>query len=360
MDNLGLSIIIAICSIVVIIVLLIVFLLIPRGFQNVGRKSLESKLLNHVIVTGGSSGIGLCVAEELVKRKCKTVTLLARNQDKMTAAKNKLVTLANTIGNTETVIETYSVDITDVDATKKAAQEICSNTSAPDIIFNIAGLAKAATFLDTDPKEFERVMQCNFHGTVNVTHSFLPFMLLDNNKNDKTAKAPRTIVFTSSGAGQLGIYGYTAYSASKFALRGLAEALQMETLRENIFIQIVNPPDVDTPGYRDERIGMPEETNVICATAGLFKPEDVARKMVSSAIQRRPKFNVYFGLEGWMLASLTAGMSPVHSIIDALCQIFLMGLFRFISLFYLMDFRRIVVKVGNRKENEVGKDKKSD
>lgn len=61
-----------------------------------------------------------------------------------------------------------------------------------------------------------------------------------------------------------------------------------------------------------------------------------------------------------MLASLSAGMSPVHSIIDALCQVFLMGLLRFIGLFYLMDFRRIIFKVDSRKENEVGKEKKSD
>merc|ERR1740139_1584354 len=98
MDNFDLPvpapIIIAICAIVGIIVLLIAFVLLPRGFQNVGRKSLESKLLNHVIVTGGSSGIGLSVAEDLVKRKCKTVTLLARNQERMNEAKNKLESLA--------------------------------------------------------------------------------------------------------------------------------------------------------------------------------------------------------------------------------------------------------------------------
>ena len=80
--------------------------------------------------------------------------------------------------------------------------------------------------------------------------------------------------------------------------------------------------------------------------------------MVSSATQHRPAFNVYFGLEGWMLATISSGMSPVHSILDALCQIFLMGLLRFISLFYLMDFRRIIYRVGRQKE-EVSEEKKT-
>ena len=67
--------------------------------------------------------------------------------------------------------------------------------------------------------------------------------------------------------------------------------------------------------------------------------------MVSSALSRQPPFVVYFGLEGWMLSTLTAGMSPVQTNVNALCQILLMGLLRFVSLFYLMDFRRIVQKV---------------
>jgi len=70
--------------------------------------------------------------------------------------------------------------------------------------------------------------------------------------------------------------------------------------------------------------------------------------IVTSALKRRPPFMVYFGLEGWMLSTLTAGMSPLQTNVNGLCQIFLMGLLRFISLFYLMDFRRIIEKAGDK------------
>lgn len=84
----------------------------------------------------------------------------------------------------------------------------------------------------------------------------------------------------------------------------------------------------------------------------------VAKKMVSSSLQKRPPFNIYFGLEGWMLSSLTAGMSPAHNIVDSLCQIFLKGLLRFVSLFYLMDFRNTLHKVA-QKNVDKGKEDKS-
>ena len=63
------------------------------------------------------------------------------------------------------------------------------------------------------------MMELNFLGGVNVTKAALKRMK-ENNKG--------RIVFISSQAGQVGVFGYTAYSASKFALRGFAESLQME------------------------------------------------------------------------------------------------------------------------------------
>ena len=48
---------------------------------------------------------------------------------------------------------------------------------------------------------------------------------------------------------QVGIYGYTAYSASKFALRGLGEALQQEVINNDIHVSLVFPPDTETPGF---------------------------------------------------------------------------------------------------------------
>ena len=60
--------------------------------------------------------------------------------------------------------------------------------------------------------------------------------------------------------------------------------------------------------------------------------------MVASAFTKNPTFNVYLTFEGWMLSNLTAGMSPVSNLFDAVTQVSLGGIFRFISLFYLNDW----------------------
>jgi hypothetical protein len=64
--------------------------------------------------------------------------------------------------------------------------------------------------------------------------------------------------------------------------------------------------------------------------------------MLDSAFAQNPKFQVYFSFDGWMLSNLTAGMTPVSNLSDALTQVALGGLLRFISLFYLNDFWRII------------------
>jgi len=70
----------------------------------------------------------------------------------------------------------------------------------------------------------------------------------------------------------------------------------------------------------------------------------VGRGIVDRAMSAHPPFDIYFGVDGWMLAMLTAGMNPGTSVVDAIWQVALMGLLRFVSLFYLMDFGRITQK----------------
>ena len=67
----------------------------------------------------------------------------------------------------------------------------------------------------------------------------------------------------------------------------------------------------------------------------------VGKKMVDEALSSNPAFDIYFGIDGWMLSTITAGMNPVTTPKDAIYQVALMGLLRFVSLFYLLDFGRI-------------------
>jgi len=147
-------------------------------------------------------------------------------------------------------------------------------------------------------------------------------------------------VFLSSQAGQTGVYGYTGYSASKFALRGLAETLQMEVKHLNIGITVAFPPDTETPGFAEENLIKPLETKLISGNGVVFKADHVAASIVKDTL--KGNFMSYMGLDGFILGHVSSGMAPCNSIIQAFIQFFLMGVFRIISLGYLKSFNHLV------------------
>jgi hypothetical protein len=118
----------------------------------------------------------------------------------------------------------------------------------------------------------------------------------------------------------------------------------MELLDKDVHVQIVHPPDTDAPGFHHENVDKPRETHLISEGTELMPPEQVAKRMVKEATCSSPKFSVYFALEGWMISTLTAGMSPETSWIDAVTQVSMMSVLRFVSFGYLNGFWRIITK----------------
>ncbi|GCC36929.1 hypothetical protein chiPu_0015429 [Chiloscyllium punctatum] len=295
-------------------------------------------------VTGGSSGIGKCIAIECFKQGA-FITLVARDEGKLLRAKKEIE--KHSI-NDKQVVLCISVDVSkdygQVQSVIKQAQE---KLGPVDMLINCAGISVAAKFEDIDIDFFGRLMEINYLGSVYPTRAVIHTM--------KERRMGR-IVFVSSQAGQLGLFGYTAYSPSKFALRGLAESLQMEVKPYNIYITVAYPPDTDTPGFQEENKVKPLETKLISETSGLCQPDQVAKIIVKDAVQGN--FNSSVGSDGYMLSSLTCGMSPVTTITEGLQQIVTMGLFRTIALFYLGSFDSIVRRCMIQQEKCIGLEKK--
>jgi|UniRef100_A0A8J9TBM0 3-dehydrosphinganine reductase len=299
----------------------------------------------HVIITGGSSGIGLSIARECARRGVRRVTILARTVSKLETAKKELEEL-NAQSKKTKQIKAVSVDVTDYKALEKTALELLGKTpSHSTYLFCCAGETEPAYFDDIPPDVFARITQTNQLGSIYTTKAFLPHM-----------KAG-TICFCSSICGQIGIFGYSAYSPTKFALRGFAECLHVELCNSPVNVQIAYPPDTDTPGFEKENVGKPKETQLISEQGGLSKPDDIARVMVTEAFRPNPRFNVYFTFDAWMLSSLTAGFSPIATMQDGVSQVAGMTLFRFVSLFYLHDWWRIVRKFQEERDAEMSKTK---
>ncbi|KAL9249983.1 3-dehydrosphinganine reductase TSC10A-like protein [Drosera capensis] len=91
--------------------------------------------------------------------------------------------------------------------------------------------------------EIKLTVDVNLMGTFHLIKAALPSM-----KQNGKDRGPASIAIMSSMAGQMGVYGYAAYSALKFGLRGLAEALQQEVVEDDIHVSLICLSPTDTPG----------------------------------------------------------------------------------------------------------------
>lgn len=303
-------------------------------------KKKTSITARHVLITGGSSGIGKALAIECFSQGAN-VTILARNKEQLEGAKAEIEKHAV---NKEQKVTIVSVDVSrEYESVEAVVLKAEDGLGPIDLLINCAGTAIAGRFEDMLMSEFKRMMDINYFGSVFVTRAVLPKMKERRNG---------TIVFVSSIAGLFGLYGYSAYSASKCALKGLAECLQMEVKPFNIRVTIAYPPDTNTPGFAIEERTKPIETKQISQSGGLLPPETVAKQILNDALNGC--FSSTVGLEGWMLGNLCCGMSPVSSYYEAAIQILFMGPFRLIGIFCLRNFDRIIEKCA--KKQNVGKD----
>ncbi|XP_035655742.1 3-ketodihydrosphingosine reductase-like [Oncorhynchus keta] len=298
----------------------------------------------HVVVTGGSSGIGKSIAMECY-RQGAFITLVARDESKLVQAKKEVEKCAI---NDKQVVLCISVDVSKDYRQVESVIKQCQEKLGPvDMLVNCAGTSFSGKFEEVEVERFRSMMEVNYLGSVYPTRAVITTM--------KERRMGR-ILFISSQAGQIGLFGYTAYSPSKFALRGLAESLQMEMKPYNIYVTVAYPPDTDTPGLAEENRTKPLETRLISETSGVTQPEQVAKIVVKDAVQGN--FNSSVGPDGYMLSALTCGMSPVTSITEGLQQIVTMGLFRTIALFYLGSFDSIVRRCMIQREQAKVADKR--
>ncbi|XP_046449073.1 3-ketodihydrosphingosine reductase-like [Daphnia pulex] len=297
------------------------------GFYAAKPRSLKGK---HVMITGGSSGIGKYLAIECAKNGAH-ISLVSRNPTLLEEARVEVLKFASVA---EQKVSCFSVDVSGpYDQIERTVLQAEEELGPLFLLANCAGYARAARFEDTSVEEIKRLMAVNYFGAAQFSHAVISGM---------KGRREGGIVFVSSQGGLCGIYGFAAYAASKFALRGLAESLAMELKPYNLTVTVSFPPDTDTPGFAEENKNKPEETRLISETAGLFSPETVAKVLLDHSL--KGKFISTVGFEGFLQSVVCIGMAPITSVFDLLVQSFTMGIFRLISSFYLFKFDRIVVK----------------
>lgn len=267
----------------------------------------------HVFITGGSSGIGLALAHQAASEGAR-VSILARNQDKLEEAQHSIRL------STGLDVAIFSADVQDFIAVQKAVKE----AGPIDVLICNQGVFVPQELETQELEEIRFMIDVNLMGCFHLIKAALPGM-----KNRKDG-LPASIALMSSQAGQVGIYGYTAYSASKFGLRGLGEALQQEVISDNIHVSLIFPPDTETPGLLEESKKRPGLTSIIAASSGAMKADEVAKKALNGV--KSGSFMVPCNFEGQLLSIATAGLSPQRSSLMAFVEVFTAGILRIAAL----------------------------
>jgi 3-oxoacyl-[acyl-carrier protein] reductase len=224
------------------------------------------------LITGAGRGIGRATAIALAKEGVH-IGMIGLSMDNLEKVSAELVQYGVTVS-------AATADVSDLASVTNAVEHIKSDLGSIDILINNAGIAKFGGFLELSPEEWEKIIQVNLMGVYNVTRAVLPEMI-DRKTGD--------IINISSSAGQRGAAVTSAYSASKFAVLGLTEALMLEVRKHNIRVTALTPSTVATD--------LAFETNLISENRdNLMQPEDLAEMIVSQLKLNRRVFVKTAGL----------------------------------------------------------------
>ena len=134
---------------------------------------------------------------------------------------------------------THVMDVRDRDQWKGALEAFAlASGGRLDVLFNNAGIGTGGQFAEMDPAEADRLIAINFGGVVNGVYAALPML---------RATPGSTILNTGSASGFYGVAGLAIYSATKFAVRGLTEGLEIEFAKYGIKVRSLMPGFIDTP-----------------------------------------------------------------------------------------------------------------
>lgn len=235
-----------------------------------------------IYLVGGSSGIGLA-AGRLFAKMGSDVIIFARN----TTGLEKAVIEIDAFKTSDSQkISWLKLDISKKEDIETVMAGAVKTFGEPDILINCAGRAYPHYFEDVTDEQLDDTMAINFTGQWHTIKSLLPY--LKKNKG--------YIVNVSSMVGFLGVFGYTDYAASKFAVMGFSEALRSELRRFGVGVTVLCPPDTDTPGFKVENTTKPAETIAVSEGGGLMTPGDVAVEMIRG--MKKGSFLVIPGLDG--------------------------------------------------------------
>lgn len=222
------------------------------------------------IITGGASGIGRAVGEELARRGAQVI-LADMNTDLAEETANSITAAG---GKAKAV----ALDVTDPEAVKKVVDDTVSEYGKLDYIFNNAGIAVFGEAIYFSYEDWRRVIDTNLYGVVNGVFAAFPVMARQGSGH---------IVNTASAAGLIPVSGLISYIASKYGVVGLSNSLRVEGAKLGVKVSVICPGLIDTPIINSKAINLDRE-KMIEAIPRLMPPEECARAILDGVKRNKP------------------------------------------------------------------------
>jgi 2-hydroxycyclohexanecarboxyl-CoA dehydrogenase len=184
---------------------------------------LEGKI---AIVTGAGQGIGRAIAEKLAR---EGAVVAVTDLDGSTAAATAAAIGRDAVG--------LQADVTDRAAVAAMVRAVHGQHGRIDVLVNNAGWDKAVPFIESDPADWDRIVQINLYGVLNTCREVLPIM---------AAQDSGAVVNIGSDAGRVGSSGEAVYSATKGGVIAFTKSIAREVARHQVRVNCVCPGPTDT------------------------------------------------------------------------------------------------------------------
>jgi NAD(P)-dependent dehydrogenase (short-subunit alcohol dehydrogenase family) len=214
------------------------------------------------LVTGANSGFGRSIAQAAVTAG-----------DTVVATARRVTTLDDLVATHPDQIDAVELDVTDPDRIDAVIAGALARHGRIDVLVNNAGRTQVGAVEETTDAELRDLFEVHVFGPAALTRAILPHM---------RARRSGTIVMMSSMGGQMSFAGFSAYSATKFALEGFSEALAEEGRPFGIRVLVVEPGAFRTNLFGQGAAYFSSETAVYADTAG------ATRRMVESGAGSQP------------------------------------------------------------------------
>lgn len=231
------------------------------------------------LVTGAASGIGRALAVAAAREGAHLV-LTDIDADGLAE------TVELVRADSGTVLHSAALNIADYDAVSAFADDVHALCDSLDIVANVAGVSVWGTVDRLEHKDWKTMVDVNLMGPIHIIESFVPKMV--------EARRGGHLVNVSSAAGLLALPWHSAYSASKFGLRGVSEVLRFDLKRDGIGVSLVVPGAVATPLVDSVRIvGVDRDDPKVRKLTSMFVRHAASPEKVASCILTGIKKNRY-------------------------------------------------------------------